>query len=94
MAVTPIIGGKAIKGPAAKMMSELGLEVGGASIARRYTGLIDGFVVDETDALPESLPQVRFFRAATLMKADSDRLLLAHAALGWRMQNTTRDIHC
>jgi len=46
VAVTPIIGGKAIKGPAAKMMAELGLDVSGEAVARRYAGLIDGFVVD------------------------------------------------
>jgi len=81
IAVTPIIGGKAIKGPAAKMMSELGLEVSGAAVARRYAGLIDGFIVDESDALPEPLPPMRFFSAATLMSNDSDRLLLAQATL-------------
>jgi LPPG:FO 2-phospho-L-lactate transferase len=81
IAVTPIIGGKAIKGPAAKMMAELGLEVSVASVAGRYVGLIDGFIVDATDALPQPEPPIRFFRAATLMNADSDRLLLAHAVL-------------
>jgi LPPG:FO 2-phospho-L-lactate transferase len=81
IAVTPIIGGKAIKGPAAKMMLELGLDVSGESVARRYAGLIDGFMVDETDALPKPLPPMRFFRAATLMSTDGDRLLLAQAAL-------------
>jgi LPPG:FO 2-phospho-L-lactate transferase len=81
IAVTPIIGGKAIKGPAAKMMSELGLEVSGAAVARRYAGLIDGFIVDESDAPPEPLAPMQFFRAPTLMINDSDRVLLAQAAL-------------
>lgn len=81
VAVTPIIGGKAIKGPAAKMMSELGLEVSGAAVARRYTGLIDGFVVDETDSLPEPQSGVTFFRTATLMNTAEDRTRLAHAVL-------------
>jgi LPPG:FO 2-phospho-L-lactate transferase len=81
IAVTPIIGGKAIKGPAAKMMAELGLGVSGAAVARRYLGLIDGFIVDETDAEPEPEQAMRFLRAATLMSTDSDRLLLAQAAL-------------
>jgi len=81
IAVTPIIGGKSIKGPAAKMMSELGLSVSGASVARRYAGLIDGFIVDEIDAQPESQPAIRFLRAATLMSTDRDRLLLGQAAL-------------
>jgi LPPG:FO 2-phospho-L-lactate transferase len=81
LAVTPIIGGKAIKGPAAKMMTELGLNVSAAAVAQRYAGLIDGFVVDETDAFPEPLPSVTFFSAATLMNSTDDRLRLAHAVL-------------
>jgi LPPG:FO 2-phospho-L-lactate transferase len=81
VAVTPIIGGKAIKGPAAKMMAELGLEVSAAAVARRYAGLIDGFVADQADPMPESLPGVRYFSAATLMNTADDRLQLACAVL-------------
>jgi len=81
IAVTPIIGGKAIKGPAAKMMTELGLDVSGAAVARHYAGLIDGFVIDQADALPEPQPHVTFFNAATLMNSTDDRLRLAHAVL-------------
>src|ERR1019366_7157526 len=79
--VTPIIGGNAIKGPAAKMMAELGLDVSGAAVARRYAGIIDGFVIDQADPMPEPLPGVTFFRAATLMNTADDRVRLAHAAL-------------
>jgi LPPG:FO 2-phospho-L-lactate transferase len=81
VAVTPIIGGKAIRGPAAKMLAELGLEVSGAAVARRYAGIIDGFVIDETDPIPEPLPGVTFFSAATLMNSADDRLRLAQAVL-------------
>ena len=81
VAVTPIIGGKAIKGPAAKMMTELGLDVSGAAVARHYAGLIDGFVIDQADVFPEPLPGVTFFSAATLMNSTDDRLRLAHAVL-------------
>lgn len=49
VAVSPIVGGKAIKGPAAKMMVELGLPSTAAAVARHYRGLIDGFVIDEAD---------------------------------------------
>jgi LPPG:FO 2-phospho-L-lactate transferase len=79
--VTPIIGGKAIKGPAAKMMAELRLDVSGAAVARRYAGIIDGFVVDQADSLPESWQDIQFFSAATLMNTSEDRLQLAHAVL-------------
>jgi LPPG:FO 2-phospho-L-lactate transferase len=81
VAVTPIIGGKAVKGPAAKMMAELGLEVTPAAVARRYAQLIDGFVVDQSDALPEPIQGVTFFSAATLMSSVADRLQLAQAVL-------------
>jgi LPPG:FO 2-phospho-L-lactate transferase len=81
IAVTPIIGGKAIKGPAAKMMAELGLEVSGAAVARRYAKLIDGFLIDRTDPLPAPLRDVTFFREATLMNGPDDRLRLARTAL-------------
>jgi LPPG:FO 2-phospho-L-lactate transferase len=74
IAVTPIIGGKAIKGPAAKMMAELGLEVNGAAVARRYADIIDGFVIDRADPLPGPLPGVTFIRAPTLMKSTDDTL--------------------
>jgi LPPG:FO 2-phospho-L-lactate transferase len=81
VAVTPIIGGKAIKGPAAKMMAELRLDVSGEAVARRYTGLIDGFVIDQADPLPKSLQDVTFFSAATLMTTADDRVRLADAVL-------------
>jgi LPPG:FO 2-phospho-L-lactate transferase len=81
LAVTPIVGGKAIKGPAAKMMTELGLNVSAAGVARRYVGLIDAFVVDQSDPAPEPLPGVTFVSAATLMSSVDDRLWLARAVL-------------
>jgi LPPG:FO 2-phospho-L-lactate transferase len=81
VAVTPIIGGKAIKGPAAKMMAELGLDVSAAAVARRYANLIDGFIIDESDPIPATQEGVTYFSAATIMSTDDNRLHLAHAAL-------------
>jgi LPPG:FO 2-phospho-L-lactate transferase len=81
IAVTPIIGGQAVKGPAAKMLAELGLEVSGAAVARRYADLLDGFVFDQADEMPEPPAGVRFFSAATLMKSTADRVRLAGAVL-------------
>jgi LPPG:FO 2-phospho-L-lactate transferase len=81
VAITPIVGGTAIKGPAAKMMAELGLDVSPAAVARRYTGIIHGFIVDETDPLPESQPRIKFFSAATLMRSTDDRRRLATSTL-------------
>ena len=50
VAVSPIIAGKAVKGPAAKMMAELGYQVSSLTVARKYRGLIDGMVIDVADA--------------------------------------------
>jgi LPPG:FO 2-phospho-L-lactate transferase len=49
VAVSPIVAGAAIKGPTAKIMRELGLEVTAGSVARHYRGLIDGFILDDQD---------------------------------------------
>ena len=49
IAISPIVGGKAIKGPTAKLMGELGLPVTADAVAQFYAGLIQGYVLDETD---------------------------------------------
>lgn len=50
LAVSPIVGGAAVKGPTAKIMRELAIPVTPAAIARHYDGLIDGFILDRRDA--------------------------------------------
>ena len=50
IAVSPIVGGQAIKGPAAKMMRELGCNPSALSVAKEYEDALDGFVIDITDA--------------------------------------------
>ena len=54
MAISPIVAGTAIKGPTAKMMTELYIPNDAVSVARHYRGLIDGFVLDQQDAALES----------------------------------------
>lgn len=54
VAVSPIIGGRALKGPADKMLYSLGYEVSATGVARMYEGLIDGFVVDRVDGREEA----------------------------------------
>src|SRR5262249_10146373 len=49
-AVSPIIAGRAVKGPTAKMMSELGLKVSAMAVARRYQDLLDAYGVGRADA--------------------------------------------
>ena len=51
IAISPLIGGKAVKGPAAKMMAELALEATPRAIAEHYLGLIDGLIIDRADTL-------------------------------------------
>jgi LPPG:FO 2-phospho-L-lactate transferase len=81
IAVTPIIGGRSIKGPAAKMLSELGLPVSAAAVARRYAGLAGGFVTDASDPLPDAVPGMEYMRTNTLMVSQEDRVRLAQEVL-------------
>jgi LPPG:FO 2-phospho-L-lactate transferase len=78
IAVSPLIEGTAVKGPTAKLMGELGLEVNNASIAAHYGDWLDGMIVHGTDDAPEGLA---IARADTLMKKREDRLRVAGAAL-------------
>lgn len=79
VAVSPIVGGKAVKGPTTKLMAELGMEASAAAIAGHYAGLIDGLLVDERDP-PVALP-VAEDRCDTLMHSLDDRVRVARAAL-------------
>ncbi len=49
IAVSPLIGGDSVKGPTAKIMSEMGLEVNVLTIANHYKNLIDGLIIDNAD---------------------------------------------
>jgi LPPG:FO 2-phospho-L-lactate transferase len=84
LAVTPIVGGQAIKGPAAKMLAELGHDVSALGVARFYKGLLDGFVLDTQDA--GLVPQIealgmRVRVTDTMMRNDADKKRLAGAVL-------------
>jgi LPPG:FO 2-phospho-L-lactate transferase len=84
LAVSPIVAGRAIKGPAAKMMAELGGAVSGLEVARLYTNLIDAMLLDEQDrALLEERREddARLFFAPTVMRTPEDRIALARACL-------------
>jgi LPPG:FO 2-phospho-L-lactate transferase len=48
-AISPIVGGRALKGPAANMMATLGMEVSALGVAKIYKGLVDIFILDEAD---------------------------------------------
>lgn len=86
VAVSPLIAGRAIKGPTTKIMNELGIAADALAIARHYSGLIDGLLVDEIDANAETLRAlaqtgIRVGVTRTLMKTLDDRERVADAAL-------------
>ncbi len=83
IAVTPLIAGKAVKGPTAKIMGELGLAVDAATIARHYAELIDGFVLDREDAASEAGLGLPTLVTNTLMRSLDDRMTLAQACMGF-----------
>lgn len=84
--VSPLVGGRAVKGPTTKIMQELGVDASARSIARHYDGLIDGLVIDESDASDDTLAALtraglRVGITRTLMKTLADRERVADAAL-------------
>src|SRR5918999_1748564 len=84
VAVSPIIAGRALKGPADRMLSSLGHEVTALGVARLYAGVVDAFVLDEADA--ELAPDVEGLGMAalvlpTVMSTDADRAALARAIM-------------
>ena len=83
IAVSPIIGGKAVKGPTAKIMTELGIDPTPRAIARHYSGLIDGLVIDEADAAHADRIGVPVLVARTLMNDIDDRRRLAREVLAF-----------
>jgi LPPG:FO 2-phospho-L-lactate transferase len=81
VAVSPIIGGKAVKGPTAKIMAELGLSISAAAVARHYADILDVYIADEADADEVAGPGMRVRLAQTLMVTLEDRDALARAVL-------------
>ncbi|MCG2841097.1 2-phospho-L-lactate transferase [Sandaracinobacter sp. RS1-74] len=79
VAVSPIPGGQAVKGPTAKLMRELGLEVNAAAIARHYQGIADALLLDDRD--PPADIHMPYARTDTLMQTLDDRVRVARAAL-------------
>ncbi len=83
-AVSPIIGGQAVKGPAAKMYRELGIEPSALAVAKHYQNLITGFVLDEVDAKLEADIQglnMQTLITKTLMENSDNRGRLAEDVL-------------
>ena len=84
VAVSPIVGGRAVRGPAAKMMAELGEDSTAAGVARRYAGLADALIIDECDARLAGAVEAEGMAARvapTVMTSDVDKTVLAQTAL-------------
>jgi LPPG:FO 2-phospho-L-lactate transferase len=84
VAVSPIIGGKAIKGPAAKMFNELGIEPSALAVAKHYRNILDGFVLDHVDSdLEDEIKKLNMktWKTNTLMNNIADRTRLANDVL-------------
>ncbi|MDY6847346.1 MAG: 2-phospho-L-lactate transferase [Chloroflexota bacterium] len=84
VAVSPLIGGRAVKGPAAKMVEELGLKPSAAAVAKHYQDILTGFVFDIQDR--QELEKIERWRIITLvtdilMKNNQDRFRLAEEVL-------------
>jgi LPPG:FO 2-phospho-L-lactate transferase len=89
VAVSPILGGKVVKGPAAKMFHELGITASAVNVARHYQGLLTGFVLDEIDT--GSLAEVKQLgmdacAIPSLMPDLQERIKVAHAVLDFGLE--------
>lgn len=85
VAVSPIVAGRALKGPADRMLTSLGHESTALGVARLYLGVVDRFVLDDADAA--LAPQVEALGmealvAPTVMRSDDDRAKLARLLIG------------
>jgi LPPG:FO 2-phospho-L-lactate transferase len=81
IAVSPIIGGRAVKGPTAKIMTELGMPPSATAVAARYGDLLDGYVMDIGDAHEAADVKPRVTLTPTLMTSLAEREGLARVVL-------------
>jgi len=82
--VSPIVGGAALRGPAAKIMAELGYEVSSAGVADYYRGVCDSFIMDDQDAaLAPAVARmgIRPVTAPIIMESEADKVALAERIL-------------
>jgi LPPG:FO 2-phospho-L-lactate transferase len=100
IAVSPVVAGQAIKGPTAKMMAEMSMPVSAAEVAAyyddRYSGLISGYVIDDSDRhLEKTIAQHCAVEVApTVMKTLEDKKHLAEVVLGFslKLQQAFEDV--
>jgi LPPG:FO 2-phospho-L-lactate transferase len=81
VAVSPIIGGRTVKGPAAKIFAELGIQSSALAVARHYGMILSGFVLDKVDANLAPKISIPTWVTNILMKDQDDRRRLAQDVL-------------
>lgn len=88
LGVSPIVGGTALKGPAAKMMQELGMDVSPSGVARHLQEVLTGLVIDQVDASQcEAVAALGIHTLVTntVMQNDGERIQLAQEVLAWAL---------
>ena len=83
VAVSPIIGGETVKGPAAKMYRELGIQPSALAVAKHYRGLLNGFVLDKVDEKLANQTGIPTLTTDTLMNLLTKRAQLAGDVLNF-----------
>jgi LPPG:FO 2-phospho-L-lactate transferase len=89
VAISPIVGGQAVKGPLGKMMRELGLHPSPLGVAKHYGALVAGWIVDNADRDSAAALEAQGFRvrfADTIMRDTQDKARLAREALDFALE--------
>jgi LPPG:FO 2-phospho-L-lactate transferase len=81
VAVSPIVGGNAVKGPTAKIMAELGLPISAAAVAQHYADILDTYIADDADTDELADLDVPTILTRTLMVTLDDRVALARTVM-------------
>ena len=96
IAVSPIVAGKALRGPTAKIMNEMGIPISVTSVAQHYQALIDGLIIDERDKIMASEIQsmgIEVEVTNTIMKTNADKIQLAQDLIAFSQTfNTKKDL--
>ncbi len=93
IAVSPIVGGKALKGPADQMLAGQGMEVSAYGVAQGYVGILDGMTIDTEDSADAARIEALGIAAQvtqTVMRSDADRTQLARDVLAFASALGTR----
>jgi LPPG:FO 2-phospho-L-lactate transferase len=88
LAISPIVGGRSLKGPTDRMLRDLGMEVSATTVARLFRDIVDHFLLDQQDAA--EAPAIRALglevtTAQTLMGTTEEKVALARTVLDWSL---------